>query len=80
VLESLVVAFRPSPPLVPRSSVHAVSKKLPFETLSALQTDFEDSDLPWKVDVLDINAIEPGFRKIVGRDKVLLGANEIAVR
>jgi len=55
----------------------ADGEKLPFETLSALQTDFEDSDLPWKVDVLDINAIDPGFRKIVERDRVPLGAGEI---
>ncbi|MFQ5717343.1 MAG: nucleotidyltransferase family protein [Nitrospinales bacterium] len=56
----------------------ADGKKLPFETLTALQTDFEDSDLPWKVDVLDINAIDPGFRKIVERDRVPLSAGEIA--
>ena len=53
-------------------------EKLPFETLSALQTDFEDSNLPWKVDVLDINAIDPGFRKIVEQDRVPLGVGEIA--
>jgi predicted nucleotidyltransferase len=39
--------------------------KLPFQKLAALQTAFEESDLPYRVDVLDWQAISPEFQKII---------------
>ncbi len=39
--------------------------KLPFQKLAALRTAFEESDLPYRVDVLDWHAISPEFQKII---------------
>jgi type I restriction enzyme S subunit len=41
--------------------------KLPFKKLSALRTAFEESDLPYRVDVLDWHAISPEFQKVIER-------------
>ena len=37
-----------------------------------LEIAFEESDLPYTVDVVDLNAVSPGFREIVESQKVLL--------
>lgn len=37
-----------------------------------LADDFSDSDLPWRVDVLDWATTSAAFREIVERDKVVL--------
>ena len=37
-------------------------KTIPFDTIANLQADFEDSDLPWKVDIIDLNDIDEDFR------------------
>lgn len=39
--------------------------KLPFQKLAALQTAFEESDLPYRIDVLDWHTISPEFQKII---------------
>jgi len=39
---------------------------------SALRNAFEDSDLPYKVDVVDMQTVSETFRKIVERDRVKL--------
>jgi type I restriction enzyme S subunit len=41
---------------------------------AALTDDFSDSDLPWKVDVVDWATTSETFRKIIERDKVLVQA------
>lgn len=43
---------------------------LPPEVLIDLKEAFEASDLPWKVDVIDLNAVSPEFRAIVERQRV----------
>lgn len=43
---------------------------LPSEVLIDLEEAFEASDLPWKVDVIDLNAVSPEFRAIVERQRV----------
>ncbi len=45
---------------------------LTFITLGLLEEAFEDSDLPYKVDVADWATTSPEFRKIIARDKVVL--------
>lgn len=45
---------------------------LSLDTLAALTTAFSESDLPWKVDVLDWASTDEGFQKIIERDKVEL--------
>ncbi len=39
--------------------------KISFETLAALRNELSDSNLPYKVDVIDWASIAPDFRKIV---------------
>lgn len=43
---------------------------LPADVLIDLEEAFEASDLPWKVDVIDLNAVSPEFRAIVERQRV----------
>ena len=40
-------------------------KKLPGQIIHALKEDFAESDLPFRVDVLDWNAISKEFQKII---------------
>ncbi|QUS36274.1 restriction endonuclease subunit S [Falsirhodobacter algicola] len=40
------------------------------DVLIDLEEAFETSDLPWKVDVIDLNAVTPEFRAIVERQRV----------
>ena len=47
-------------------------KKLPAKTMNSLLSDFEESNLPYKVDVVDFNDISPEFQKIVEKDKVVV--------
>ena len=43
---------------------------LPVDVLFDLEEAFEQSDLPWKVDVIDLNVVSPKFRAIVERQRV----------
>lgn len=45
---------------------------LSFKILGALNEDFAESDLPWKVDVVDWATTSESFRKIIERDKVVV--------
>jgi type I restriction enzyme, S subunit len=45
---------------------------LSFTTLGLLKEAFEESDLPWKVDVVDWATTSESFRKIIERDKVVV--------
>ena len=47
-------------------------KPLSFSILGALAEDFSESDLPWKVDVVDWATTSESFRKIIARDKVVV--------
>jgi len=49
-----------------------LEQPLPFDTEMALDTAFEDSDLPWTVDIVDMQSIKNGFRENVERDKICL--------
>ena len=51
---------------------------LPLALLASLADDFSDSDLPWKVDVVDWAATKQTFRSIIERDKVAIQAGNIA--
>ena len=42
-------------------------EKLPGKTISALKDDFEESDLPFRVDVLDWHAISSEFRQVINK-------------
>lgn len=43
-----------------------------LDLVSAMAEDFAESDLPWKVDIVDWWAISDAFRAIIQRDQVLL--------
>lgn len=49
---------------------------LSFTTLGLLKEAFEESDLPWKVDVVDWATTSESFRKIIERDKVVVQAGK----
>jgi predicted nucleotidyltransferase len=45
---------------------------LPLATAAALDDAFAESDLPWRVDVVDWASTSPAFRDIIGQDKITL--------
>jgi type I restriction enzyme S subunit len=45
---------------------------LPLVISAALSEDFSESDLPWRVDVVDWATTSDSFRKIIERDKVVV--------
>lgn len=51
-------------------------KPLSLEVSASLRDDFSESDLPWKVDVVDWATTSDTFRAIIARDKVALVAPE----
>ncbi|MGF1616078.1 MAG: nucleotidyltransferase family protein [Gammaproteobacteria bacterium] len=56
-------------------------RPLSLAVSAALADDFSESDLPWKVDVLDWATTSEQFRKVIQRDKVVVqkGAREQAM-
>ncbi len=47
-------------------------KPLPLSVSAALADDFSESNLPWKVDVVDWAATSDSFRIVIERDKVVV--------
>lgn len=45
---------------------------LPIEESAALADEFSQSDLPWKVDVVDWATTSAPFRQVIERDKVVV--------
>ena len=45
---------------------------LSFEISGALAEDFSESDLPFRVDIVDWARTEEAFRRIIDKDKVVL--------
>ena len=45
---------------------------LPLSALAGLAEAFSESDLPWRIDVVDWSTTSEAFRKIIARDKVVL--------
>ena len=48
--------------------------QVPARSLSAMESAFEDSDLPYAVDVVDVKRITGRFRRIVQQQRVPLSA------
>jgi type I restriction enzyme S subunit len=46
--------------------------RLPLASQAALAEAFSESDLPWRVDIVDWAATGESFRNIIVRDKVVL--------
>ncbi len=47
-------------------------QKVPYKVLNALKEDFEESDLPFRADVLDWNAISDEFKTVINKKYELL--------
>lgn len=45
---------------------------LPLEKIYQLKNVFVNSNLPFRVDIIDLNAVTPDFREVVERQAVLL--------
>jgi type I restriction enzyme S subunit len=54
-------------------------KPLPLSTQAALAEAFSESDLPWRIDVVDWSTTSDAFRKIIARDKVVLQSPGAAI-
>lgn len=54
-------------------------KPLPLSISAALADDFSESDLPWKVDIVDWAATSEAFRKIIERDKVVVQEQQLSL-
>jgi len=48
------------------------AEPLPLSVRTALNEAFSESDLPWRVDVVDWTTTSPSFQAIIARDRVLL--------
>lgn len=48
---------------------------LPVDRLADLAQAFSDSDVPWRVDLVDWSATAPSFRARIARDKVVVRAS-----
>lgn len=51
------------------------NETIPLKTLASIKADFIDSDLPWKVDVIDYNSISGIFKENVDATKIKLQIN-----
>ena len=47
-------------------------KPLPLDVSGSLSDDFSESDLPWRVDVVDWATTRESFKKMIERDKVVV--------
>lgn len=47
-------------------------KKMEFSTLNRLREAFEDSELPFRVDVLDWHSISESFRSVIAKHYIVL--------
>lgn len=50
-------------------------KSLPGQTMTNLAFDFEESDLPYRVDIVDWNTISDNFKKIIIDSRVEITLN-----
>lgn len=52
-------------------------KPLSLDISTALSDDFSESDLPWRVDIVDWASTSEAFRKVIARDKVVIHDKKI---
>ena len=51
--------------------------QLPLDTRASLIREFSESDLPWKVDVVDWSVTNDTFREIIRRERVVLCTSHV---
>lgn len=54
-----------------------IGEKLSFEFLNILKEAFEESDLPYRVDIIDYNNISNKFKNIVDNENEIIYNGEI---
>jgi predicted nucleotidyltransferase len=47
-------------------------QKIPFEVYAKLSISFENSLLPYKVDIIDLNLVSDQFKKVINDDLTIL--------
>jgi predicted nucleotidyltransferase len=65
-------ARRTAKPFSDLDLVVMTETQLSISVIAALTEAFSESDLPWKVDVVDWAATSPEFQAVIDRGKVLL--------
>jgi len=50
-------------------------KPLPLSVCAMLRDDFSESELPWRVDIVDWATTSESFREVIARDKKLVQAD-----
>jgi predicted nucleotidyltransferase len=53
-------------------AIDGQGRKLDFSTECALKGDLEESDIPYRVDIIDLNAVSPQFKQSIQADLVPL--------
>jgi len=53
------------------------SRLMPMSLLADLLHDFEESSLPYKVDIVDWNAIDESFKKNIAADRVFIMGKDV---
>ena len=49
---------------------------LSFETMAGLRNDFSESNIPYKVDVIDWSLIDPSFQAVIRQQHLVLQKSE----
>ncbi|MBY0280912.1 MAG: nucleotidyltransferase domain-containing protein [Alphaproteobacteria bacterium] len=52
-------------------AIDCEQKPLSIETMADLREAFDESELPYKVDIVDINATTPEFLEMINTDKIV---------
>jgi predicted nucleotidyltransferase len=53
-------------------AIDGQGEKLDFSMECALKGDLEESDIPYRIDIIDLNAITPQFKQLIQNDLVHL--------
>ena len=53
-------------------------RPLTLDETAILAEAFSDSDLPYRIDIVDWHAIDPGFRKVIAKTRIPLAATAAA--
>jgi uncharacterized protein len=52
---------------------------IPLNVQNHIEEDFEDSDLPFRVEISDYNLMTPEFKKLIAKDLILITENPIFI-
>ncbi len=61
----------------PLSDIDLGYRDIPSRTIAIIEGEFEESDLPFKVDLVDLNHCSPEFLQHIQKDLILLKENAL---